>query len=75
MCLIPLTIMFVCPGLVNWITADITQEWLYQHPVQPLVTWLAELFDTDGHAFMTVLRLVDIGAEQTIPPRQIEAKI
>ena len=29
----------------------------------------------DGHAFVTRARLVAVGAEQTIPPGQVEAEI
>jgi len=36
---------------------------------------IAKLAETDGHDFMSFRRLIAIGAEQTIPPRHIEAKI
>lgn len=36
---------------------------------------ITKLAETDGHGFMSFRRLIAIGAEQTIPPRQTEAEI
>src|SRR6056297_1795198 len=48
---------------------------LQQHAVQPQVGGIPELPDADGHAVVAVSRLVPIGAEQPVPPGQVEAEI
>src|SRR5262249_13179347 len=50
-------------------------ERLREHTVEALLSRLTELLDADGHRFVTCRRLIAIGAEQAIPPRQIEAEI
>ena len=48
---------------------------LNQHPVEPEVTARAELLDPDLHALVPLGGLSDVGAEQPVPPRQVEAVV
>ena len=43
--------------------------------VEAKLAGVAKLFDADGHAFVADLRLGPVGAQQAIPPRQVEAEI
>ena len=48
---------------------------LRQHAIEALFAGITKLIDADGHAEMASLGLVPVGAEQAIPPRQVEAEI
>ena len=50
-------------------------ERLRQHAIEPLLSRIAELLDADRHALVAGCRLIPVGAEQAIPPRQIEAEV
>ena len=52
-----------------------TTKRLEQHAVKPQLATVSELLDADGHPLMPGSRLIAIGAEQPIPPRQVEAEI
>src|SRR6516164_10907322 len=54
------------PGIIS--------ERLNQHAVKPEFGRLSELRDADGHTFVPGRGLGAIGAEQPIPPRQVEAE-
>src|SRR5262249_47853619 len=57
------------------ISAGLAPERLEQHAIEPEFARIAELLDTDRHGVVPGRRLRAIGAEQAIPPRQIESKI
>src|SRR6516165_11757056 len=59
----------------DWISTRETPKWLQQHPVEPQLAGLAELLNANNHPFMAGGGLIAIGAEQAIPPRQVEAEI
>lgn len=48
---------------------------LGEQPVQPQFTRVAKLFQADGHAIVPGGGLVAIGAEQAVPPGQVEAEV
>ena len=58
---------------VDWIPARVTDEGKYQEPGQGQLLGLAKLRQTDSHAFMAFGRLSQVGAEQAVPPGQVEA--
>ena len=53
----------------------IVAQRLPEHAIEPQLARIAEFVDADGHAFMPRSGLRSIGAEQAIPPGQIEAEI
>src|SRR5215471_18409829 len=57
------------------IWAGLAAERLEQHSIEPEFARVAELLDADRHGVVPGRRLRAVGAEQTIPPRQIESKI
>src|SRR5712691_5668412 len=57
------------------IGTDVLAERLEQHAIEPKLAPIAKLLDADGHRFVSRGGLWPIGAEQTVPPRQIETKI
>lgn len=48
---------------------------LNQYPVEPEVAAGAKLLDTNLHTFVPLRGLGNVGAEEPVPPRQIEAEI
>src|SRR6185295_15453842 len=61
--------------MTNRMATRVTAEWLGQHAVEPKLKRVAELLNTDRHLLMTRRRLGFVGAEQAIPPRQVETKV
>src|SRR5215472_7572799 len=59
----------------QWIEAVVAPKWLDEHPVEAEFARIAKLVEADGHAIMTGRRFRPIGAEQPVPPGQIEAEI
>src|SRR5262245_18667742 len=57
------------------ISAGLAPERLEQHAIEPELARIAELLDADRHGVVPGRRLRAVGAEQAIPPRQIEPKI
>src|SRR5260370_25270690 len=57
------------------IGTGVTAEWLGQHAIEPKLKRVAELRNTNRHLLMTRRRLGLVGAEQAIPPRQVETKV
>ncbi len=60
---------------VDWIPARITDEGKCQQPRQRQPLGITKLRQSDGHVLMAFDRLSAIGAEQPVPPGQIEAEI
>ena len=48
---------------------------LKQHLIEAKIAAGAKQFDTDDHGFVTVSRLIAVGAKQSVPPGQIEAEV
>ena len=65
----------LCLTVSERILAGLAAERLNQHAIEPEFARLAELFDTDGHRFVSGCWLRPVGAEQAIPPRQVEAEL
>src|SRR5581483_1217692 len=61
--------------LAEGIAAISLAEWLRQHMVEALLGGVTKLLDANRHAQLSGGGLGAIGAEQSIPPRQIEAEI
>src|SRR6266508_4777677 len=57
------------------IGTDVLAERLEQHAIEPKLAPIAELLDADGHRFVSRGGLWPIGAEQTVPPRQIGSRL
>ncbi len=57
---------------VDRLPARITDKGQHQQPGQGQSFGITKLAETDGHAFVAFCRLIAIGAEQTIPPRQVK---
>jgi hypothetical protein len=63
------------PSSSDGVRTGRTTKWLKQHAVKPQLAAVAELLDADSHPLMPGSGLIAIGAEQPIPPRQVEAEI
>src|SRR5262245_54910943 len=57
------------------LAAVFTAQGLKDHPVEPELTRIAKLLDTDRHSLVTGRGLWPVGAEQAVPPRQIESEV
>ena len=60
---------------VDRIITGATQKRLNQHAVEALITALTELLNADSHTLVPISGLGDVGTEQTVPPRQVEAEV
>ena len=52
----------------NRIATSFVAKRLGKHTVEVQLAPIAELFDADGHRFVSGYRLVAVGPEQAIPP-------
>src|SRR5215471_11465233 len=52
-----------------------TAERLQQHAIEAEFAGITKLLDTNCHAVVARRRLGAVGAQQTVPPRQVEAEI
>src|SRR5215210_9502856 len=50
-------------------------KWLKQHPVETELRGVAELRQPKCHSLMAGFRLGPVGAEQAVPPGQIEPEV
>ena len=65
----------VRPPAVERVGASPDQEGEQQHPVQPVrFPFVAELGKADGHPLVAGRGLGAVGAQQVVPPRQVEAE-
>ena len=60
---------------VDWLPARISDKGKNQEPKQGQFFRVTKLGQSNGHAFMALRRLIAIGAEKPVPPRQIEPVI
>ena len=58
---------------VDWVFARRSHKRQQQHPRQAFdLEFVAMLSDSDGHVDVAGSRLIAVGAQQVIPPREIE---
>src|SRR5512132_4610146 len=57
------------------IAACLAPEGLQQHAIEPEFAGITELLDTNRHGVVAGRGLGAVGAQQTVPPRQVEPEI
>jgi hypothetical protein len=57
------------------VASGVAAERLSEHSIKSLLVRFAKLLNTYRHSFVSCLRLIAVGAQHPIPPREIEAKI
>src|SRR5207247_2781781 len=57
------------------IAAPLPPEPLQQHAIEPELASITKLLDTNRHGVMTGRGLGAVGAQQSVPPRQVESEI
>src|SRR6266571_3571109 len=57
------------------IAARLAAERLQQHATEPELASITKLLDTNRHGVMASRGLGAVGAQQSVPPRQVEAEI